>query len=59
MVSTIMILSAMIGVAIGGLKARKKGGTRLDIAQYAGTYALIFMVIGLIVTVIFLRSNID
>lgn len=48
----IVILAALSGAIIGGMTARKRGGNRLDIAQYAAGYALAFTVVGLIATVV-------
>ena len=48
----IVILAAVSGAFIGGYTAAKRKGNRLDIAQYAAGYALAFMVVGLIATVI-------
>jgi hypothetical protein len=48
----IVIAAALLGALIGGLTARKRGGNRLDIAQYAAGYAMAFIVVGLIATVI-------
>lgn len=47
----IVIAAAMVGALIGGFTARKRGGNRLDIAQYAAGYALAFVIAGLILTV--------
>lgn len=52
----IVLLAAFSGALIGGYTARKRGGNRLDIAQYAAGYALAFTVIGLIATVLIDRS---
>ena len=48
----IVIAAALLGAFIGGFTARKRGGNRLDIAQYAAGYALAFTVVGLIATVV-------
>jgi hypothetical protein len=48
----IVIAAALLGALIGGLTARKRGGNKLDITQYAAGYALAFVVAGLIVTVL-------
>ena len=48
----IVIVAAILGALIGGLTARKRGGNTLDIAQYAAGYALAFVVVGLIATVL-------
>lgn len=47
----IIYVLGIIGVLIGGLTARKRGGNRLDIAQYAAGFGIAFMLIGLILTV--------
>ena len=47
----IIIPSALFGALLGALTARRRGGNRLDMAQYAGVFALIFAVLGLIVTI--------
>lgn len=52
----IVIAAALIGVLIGALTARKRGGNRLDMAQYAAGYALAFVVVGLIATVLIDRA---
>lgn len=50
-----MILAGVIlGAAYGALLARRREGTRLDIAHYAGGYAIVF---GLLA--VFLRVGID
>ncbi len=52
----IVLAAAIIGALIGGFTARKRGGNRLDIAQYAAGYALAFVIVGLIATVMIDRS---
>ncbi len=46
---------ALVGALIGGYNAKKRGGTRLDIAQYAGAYALAFGIVGMFITVFLVR----
>lgn len=41
------IAGAMLGWAV----ARRRGGKRLDILQYAGVFGLIFMILGLFLTI--------
>ena len=48
----IVIAAALAGAFIGLLTARKRGGNKLDMAQYAAGYALAFVVVGLIATVL-------
>ncbi|WP_299374435.1 apolipoprotein acyltransferase [uncultured Tateyamaria sp.] len=52
----IVLVAALTGALIGGYTARKRGGNRLDMAQYAAGYALAFVVVGLIATVLLDRS---
>lgn len=46
----------MIGAIIGGLTARKRGGNRKDIAQYAAGYGMAFLIVGMIATVLLDRA---
>lgn len=46
---------AIVGALIGGMNAKRRGGTRLDIAQYAGAYALAFGIVGMFITVFLVR----
>ena len=48
----IVILLAVIGAVIGGLTARKRNGNRKDIAQYAVGFAMAFIIVGMILTVV-------
>ncbi|MFG6528438.1 MULTISPECIES: apolipoprotein acyltransferase [unclassified Sulfitobacter] len=47
---------ALIGAIIGGLTARKRGGNRKDIAQYAAGYGMAFLIVGMIATVLLDRA---
>ena len=47
----IVILSALIGAVLGGLTAKRRGGNRLDIAQYAGAYAIGFALLGVFASI--------
>ena len=49
---------ALLGAVIGGFTARKRGGNKLDMAQYAAGYALAFMTIGLILNVVMQRLGV-
>jgi len=51
----ITLVFAIVGALIGGYTAKKRGGNRLDIAQYAAGYAMAFGVIGMFVVVFLLR----
>ncbi len=46
------LLLALVGALWGGLVARRRGGNRLDIAQYAAGYAVAFGVLGLFAVLI-------
>lgn len=52
----IILVLALVGAVTGGVTAKRRGGTGLDIAQYAAGYAMAFAIIGLFVTVFFERS---
>ncbi|MEL6521681.1 MAG: hypothetical protein AAFQ66_12000 [Pseudomonadota bacterium] len=47
----IVVLALALGAITGALKARKRGGNKLDMAQYAAGYAIAFGLIGLIITI--------
>jgi len=47
----IVIVAFIIGATGGALRARSRHGNRLDIAQYAAGYGILFAVIGLFATV--------
>lgn len=53
----IVIAAAILGVLVGGFTARKRGGNRLDILQYAAGYALAFVVVGMIATILIDRAT--
>lgn len=48
----IVIVLAIVGAVWGGMTARKRGGNRKDIAQYAAGYGLAFTIVGMFLTVI-------
>ena len=53
-----IILAALIlGIALGLFHARKRGGNRLDMAQYAAIYAIIFVILGMFLTLIIHRAS--
>ena len=45
----------VIGALWGAWLARRRKGTRLDIAQYAGTFGIAFGLLGLLATVVLAR----
>ena len=52
----IILFSAAFGAVWGGLVARRRGGNRLDIAQYAGGFGILFAILGLAVTIYIART---
>ncbi len=48
----IVLLFAIVGALLGGYTARKRQGNRKDIAQYAVGYAMAFVIVGMILTVV-------
>jgi hypothetical protein len=47
----LMIGGLLLGAIGGGLRAKSRGGKRLDIAQYAAVYGILFGMIGLFLTI--------
>lgn len=47
----IVIAASILGAIWGGLLARRRGGNRLDIAQYAAGFAILFAILGLFATI--------
>ncbi|MEX0309796.1 MAG: apolipoprotein acyltransferase [Tateyamaria sp.] len=52
----IVIVAALFGALIGGLTARRRKGNTLDILQYAAGYALAFIIVGMVATVLIDRA---
>ena len=52
----IVIASAVFGVLLGILTAKRRDGNRKDMAQYGAVYGILFTLIGLIVTVVIDRA---
>lgn len=46
----------IIGALGGALRAKKRGGNRLDMIQYAAIFGMIFGLIGLFITIILARQ---
>ncbi|WP_203232331.1 hypothetical protein [Gemmobacter caeruleus] len=51
----IVITAAIFGALLGVLRARHHGGSGLDMAQWGAGFAILFAVIGLIVTIVIAR----
>ena len=51
----IVIVAALVGAVMGGMKAKKREGTAADIAQYAAGYGIAFALLGLLATIIIHR----
>ncbi|WP_298261607.1 hypothetical protein [uncultured Litoreibacter sp.] len=47
-----MIFGALLGVIV----AKRKGGNRLDMAQYGGSFAILFGLVGLFVAIYIART---
>jgi len=48
----IVIVLGIFGGLMGGFTAQKRGGNRKDVAQYAAGYAMAFMIVGMVLTVL-------
>ena len=51
----IIVISALTGIVWGGYQAKKRGGNRKDMAQYAAGYGIAFTLVGVLVTVVLMR----
>lgn len=47
----IVLACALIGAIWGGMTAKRRKGSRADIAQYAAVYAIALSLVGLIATI--------
>lgn len=47
----IILATLIAGIVVGGSVARKRGGNRLDMLQYATGYAIAFGLVGVFVTI--------
>ena len=47
----IVIFAALAGAILGGLRAARRKGNKLDIAQYAAVHAIAFALAGLFLTI--------
>ncbi len=52
----IIIGAMLLGAVIGGVTAKRRGGNRLDIAQYAVGYAIAFTLVGVLATILVDRN---
>lgn len=50
------VIGLVLGALTGALLAKRRGGRGLDMAQYAGGFAILFGLIGLFVAIILARS---
>lgn len=48
----IVIIPALIGILLGGLTAKRRGGKTADILQYAVGYGIAFALLGVIATIV-------
>ncbi|MBD3663076.1 apolipoprotein acyltransferase [Sulfitobacter sp. TSTF-M16] len=50
-----VVIVAVIGALIGGYLAKKRGGNRKDLAQYAAVFAILFALGGLLLSILITR----
>ncbi len=53
----IVIAGALLGASWGAFLAKKREGTRADIAQYAAGYGIAFALLGLFLTIFIARMS--
>ena len=52
----IVVISTLFGIVLGGYRAKKSGGNRKDMAQYAAGFGIAFALIGMVIAVILDRT---
>ncbi len=52
----ITIAAAIAGIVIGTLTALRRGGKRLDAAQYGAGYGIAFALLGMVITIVLDRN---
>ena len=52
----IVLLMSLAGALWGAFLARRRKGTRLDMAQYAAGFAILFAILGMFVTIFVERA---
>jgi hypothetical protein len=50
------IIGLVFGALFGAVVAKRKGGNRLDMAQYAGGFAIFFGLVGLFLAIYLARA---
>ena len=50
-----VLLVAAIGALVGIFAARRRGGNRKDMAQYAAVFAILFALAGLVLSILYAR----
>lgn len=53
----IVAIGFVLGLIWGGLLARRRGGARLDMVQYAASFGIAFALVGLFVTIFMNRAG--
>lgn len=52
----IVIAGLIVGIILGIVKAKRSGGTGMDMAQYAAAYGIAFCLLGVITTLLLTRA---
>jgi hypothetical protein len=50
------VIGIVLGAVTGAIVAKRKGGRALDMAQYAGSFAILFGLIGLFLAIYLARA---
>lgn len=53
------VIGLVFGALFGAVFAKRKGGNRLDMAQYAGSFAIIFGLVGLFIAIFLARDAVS
>lgn len=56
-IPVLVLLALVLGAALGALRAKRRGGKGLDMAQYAAAHAIPLMLLALFVTIYLDRAG--
>ncbi|SPF76442.1 hypothetical protein ALP8811_01447 [Aliiroseovarius pelagivivens] len=52
----VVIVAFIVGAALGALRAKKRGGNRLDMAQYGAVHGIVLALIATFLTIVITRA---
>ena len=52
----VILISAILGMLLGGYQAKKRGGNSKDVAQYVIAFGIAFTLLGFVIAVVLDRT---